>query len=149
MTAIDTDTVHEYLVAEHAEVIEAVRECAVAAATAGVDDAGRSDTNAVRRGTEVCLREAGVWEGLPSVLVGCVELTGERLGATPVPAPPYVAATATGVVLRATLGAGRLVVAVDALAVDREREGGTSGVRLRPRPDDVPTTDLVRVSWLT
>lgn len=148
MTAIDTDAVHEYLVAEHAEVIEAVRECATAAATAGTDDAGRSDTNAVRRGTETCLREAGVWEELPSVLVGCVERTGEQLGATPVPAPPYVAATATGVVLRATLGTGRLVVAVDALGVDREEEGET-GVRLRPRSSDVRTADLVCVTWRT
>jgi hypothetical protein len=149
VTAIDTDAVHDYLVAEHAEVIEAVRACAVAAATAGTDDAGRSDTSAVRRGIEACLREAGVWEDLPSVLVGCVERTGERLGATPVPAPPYVAATVTGVVLRATLDTGRLVVAVDALTVDRKRDGGTTGVGLRPRPADASTAELACVSWRT
>ena len=73
-----------------------------------------------------------------------------------VAAPPYVAPTATGVVLRGTLERGRLVVAVDALAVERGDEGGaateregerTAGVTLRPRPPDTPLAELIRVEW--
>jgi hypothetical protein len=150
---VDTDAVRRYLVDSHAETVGAVRDCAGAAASAGTDGAGRSDTAAVRRGIERRLRDAGVWETLPGVLVGCVDRTGKRLTATPVPAPPYVAPTATGVVLRATLAGGRLVVAVDALAVERDRTPSPEGrehrpgVRLRPRPADTPLSALIRVEW--
>jgi hypothetical protein len=150
VTDVDPRTVEEYLVETHPEVVDAVRECAAASAAAATDEAGRSDTGAVRRGTETRLREAGVWNDLPGVLVDCVERTGKRLAATPVAAPPYVAPTATGIVLRATLDGGRLVVAVDALAVDRERdddEGRETGVELRPRPPETPRFELVRVEW--
>ena len=146
VTEVDTSAVRDSLVERYPGVVDAVRECAAAAATAATDDAGRTDTSAVRRGIESRLRSVGVWDGLPSVLADCVERTGRRLRATPVAAPPYVAPTATGVVLRATLDTGRLVVAVDALSVERERADGT-GVELRPRPPETPRADLVRVEW--
>jgi hypothetical protein len=147
VTTVDTAAVRTYLVEHHAAVVEAVRMCAAASASAGTD--GRSDTSAVRRGIETRLREDGVWERLPAVLVGCVDHVGRTLRATPVAAPPYVAPTATGVVLRATLDSGRLVVAIDALSVDRERTAATgrTGVRLRPRPPETPLEELLRVEW--
>lgn len=146
MTEVDTSAVRDSLVESYPGVVDAVRECAAAAATDATDDAGRTDTSAVRRGIESRLRSVGVWGDLPSVLAGCVERTGRRLRATPVAAPPYVAPTATGVVLRATLDGGRLVVAVDALSVERERADGT-GVELQSRPPETPRVDLVCVEW--
>lgn len=139
MTDVDTDAVRRYVCSEHAAVVEAVRACAEASAAAGTSD-GRSDTSAVRRGTEACLRERDVWDHLPRVLAGCVEQTEKRLRAPPVAAAPYVTATATGVVLRATLDAGRLVVSIEVLAVERSGDGPT----LRPR--DEPA-DVVCVEW--
>jgi hypothetical protein len=156
VTDVDTKTVRSFLVATHADVVETVRDCAAASATTGTDATGRSDTSVVRRGIETELRDAGVWDRLPTVLVDCVEVVGGRLRATPVAAPPYVAPTATGVVLRGTLERGRLVVAVDALAVERGDEGGatperagerTTGVTLRPRPPDTPLAELIRIEW--
>ncbi|WP_318569269.1 hypothetical protein [Salinigranum marinum] len=148
MTDVDTSAVRDSLVESHPGVVDAVRTCAAAAAAAVTTDAGRTDTSAVRREIESRLRSAGVWGELPSVLADCVERTGRRFRATPVAAPPYVAPTATGVVLRATLDGGRLVVAVDALSIERERADGTgTGVELRPRPPETPRADLVRVEW--
>lgn len=129
----------------HRSTVESVRDCAAAAAREGTDSDGRSDTSRVRHGIEHELREAGVWTSLPSVLVDCVDAMGGSLRATPVAAPPYVAPTATGVVLRATLAGGRLVVAIDALAIDRDGDG----VRLTPRDVDVPLAELLRVEWRT
>jgi hypothetical protein len=143
VTAPGTDAVRDYLLTEHRNIVEAVRDCTVAAAEAETDDDRRSETTAVRRGTETRLREAGVWTTLPGVLAGCVRAFGRELSATPVPAPPYVAPTATGVVLRATVDGGRLVVSVDALTV--ERGGDSVGVRLAPRGDPLP--ELVDVEW--
>jgi hypothetical protein len=140
VTAVDPTAVETYLVSEHADVLDAVRTCAAASAAAETGES-RSDTSAVREGTEARLRSAGVWESLPRVLAGCVEQTGNRLRAPPVAAPPYVAATATGVVLRATLDDGRLVVSIEALAVERTDRGPM----LRAR--DVSGEEVVRVEW--
>jgi hypothetical protein len=140
VTAVDTAALREYLLTEHVDVVETIRACAEAAAREETTDGG-SDTSAVRRGTEARLRELGVWQRLPRVLAGCVAQAGRELSAPPVAAPPYVAATATGVVLRATLGEGRLVVSLDALSVER----GDGGVVLRQR--DVSDEGLVRVEW--
>lgn len=139
MTDVDTDAVRRYVCSEHAGVVEAVRACAEASASAGTSD-GRSDTSAVRRGTEACLRRHDVWGQLPRVLAGCVEQTETRLRASPVAAAPYVTSTATGVVLRATLDGGRLVVSIEALTVERGGDGPT----LRPRGG---TGEVVRVEW--
>ncbi|AUV82126.1 hypothetical protein C2R22_11105 [Salinigranum rubrum] len=140
MTAVDTAALREYLLTDHEAIVETVRACAETAAEAGTAD-GHSDTSAVRRGTEAGLRELGVWERLPRVLAGCVAELGKTLRAPPVAAPPYVAATATGVVLRATLDGGRLVVSIEALSVER-RDG-----RVLLRPRDVSAEELVRVEW--
>lgn len=139
MTDVDTDAVRQYLCSEHAAIVEAVQTCAEASAATGTTE-GRSDTSAVRRGTEACLRESGIWNHLPSVLAGCVEQTGKDLRASPVAAAPYVTATATGVVLRATLDTGRLVVAIDALGIERSGDGPV----LQPRGEH---EEVVRVEW--
>jgi hypothetical protein len=140
VTDVDTAAVGDALCSDHPGVVRAVRACATAAATRATAD-GRTDTSATRRGIEACLREAGVWTALPEVLTACVEAAGKTLRATPVAAAPYVTATATGVVLRATLDGGRLVVSCEALAIERD-EGGP---RLRPRDGDIE--DVVRVEW--
>lgn len=140
VTAVDTDAVRRRLLTDHSDVVRTVRDCAeTAAATATEDD--RTDTSAVRRGLEARLRARGVWERLPNVLANCVEAAGKALRAQPVAAAPYVAATATGVVLRATLAGGRLVVVLEVLTVER----GERGAVLHPR--DAPDGDLVRVEW--
>lgn len=140
MTAVDTDAVRRRLLTDHPDVVRTVRECAETAAATATDD-DRPDTSTVRRRVETELRARGVWERLPHVLASCVEAAGGTLSARPVAAAPYVAATATGVVLRATLAGGRLVVALEALTVERRERGAV----LRPR--DAPDGDLVRVEW--
>lgn len=143
MTAPETAAVVDYLLREHSDVLDGIRACAAAAARRATDESGRTETTAVRQGTETLLRRAGVWTQLPPVLAGCVDAMGETLRATPVAAPPYVAATATGIVLRATLESGRLVISVNALAVVRGERASASGVTLTPR--DGPLETLVDV----
>lgn len=63
-----------------------------------------------------------ILELLPAVLSGAIEAAGYRLSAPPVAAPPYVAVTSTGPVLRGTVADGRLVVAVDCFSVLRGAE---------------------------
>jgi hypothetical protein len=62
---------------------------------------------------------------------------GGQLQAEPVAAPPYVAVTSVGPVLRATLPGGRLVVTVRVFAVERGSEGtdGAAGVRYTRGPE--------------
>ncbi|WP_458209458.1 hypothetical protein [Haladaptatus sp. NG-SE-30] len=68
------------------------------------------------------LRETGLLARFPTVLSGAVAATGFSMQATPVPAPPYVAITSRGPVLRATVSEGRLVVSVHAFDVVRAKE---------------------------
>jgi hypothetical protein len=56
------------------------------------------------------LADAGLLGRLPGVLASTVHALGESLPDRVVPAPPYVTVTSLGVVLRATIDAGRLVV---------------------------------------
>lgn len=75
------------------------------------------------------LDERGILGGLPELLAEAVEAAGYDLPATPVPAPPYVAVTSTGPVLRATVEDGRLVVRIDCFEVVRGVDGaGEPGV---------------------
>ena len=142
MNEVDTEAVRSFLVETYPTVVERITDCAVATAAA----TDELDTSAVRQGIEATLRECGVWELLPRVLTACVEFVGGSLRASPVAAAPYVVATATGVVLRATLSGGRLVISVDGLVVDREPGSGTT---LRPHPDAAGRVDAVDVEWRT
>lgn len=119
----------------HGGVVAAVDDCAdrVAAAWEGGATADRS---AVAGPLERCLRETGVHAAFPAVLADLVDATGAALRATPVAAPPYVVVTGEGVVLRATVADGRLVVTLRAFAV---------GDGLYRRLSDVrPVVDRVR-----
>jgi hypothetical protein len=77
----------------------------------------------------VLLAERGLLEACTAALVDAVDATGDELAATPVAAPPYVAVTSVGPVLRATLPAGRLVVTLGAFAVARPDDGPPVYVR--------------------
>ena len=54
------------------------------------------------------------------MLAGAVSAVGEQLQARPVAGPPYVVVTSEGLLLRATLPGGRLVVTVAAFALERD-----------------------------
>ncbi|MFC4549806.1 MULTISPECIES: hypothetical protein [Halorussus] len=113
----------EHVLDAHAETVEAVLNCADAVAAEWDGDAATS-----RRDVAPPLRDAltaaGVLARLPDVLAGVVEAAGFSLPATPVAGPPYVAVTSEGPLLRATVSAGRLVVAFEVFAVER---GGNVG----------------------
>jgi len=75
------------------------------------------DSAAVRDRLRAALDRAGVLDALDAALADAVAAAGGELSAEPVPAPPYLAVTSTGPVLRATLDAGRLVVRIEAFDV--------------------------------
>ncbi|AGB16122.1 hypothetical protein Halru_1514 [Halovivax ruber XH-70] len=66
------------------------------------------------------LAERDVIEELPAILEDLVATAGGDLSVPPVAAPPYVVVTSMGVLLRATLPRGRLVVAIHPFVVDRK-----------------------------
>ncbi|USZ69932.1 hypothetical protein NGM10_16140 (plasmid) [Halorussus salilacus] len=107
----------EYVLDAHTETVETVLRCAdaVAADWDGPATARRAVAGPLRRELE----SAGAWTRLPEVLAGAVEAAGFSLPAAPVAAPPYVAVTSRGPVLRATVSAGRLVVLLRAFEVER------------------------------
>lgn len=118
---------------EHLAVLGAIDYCADEVRASWESDRTR-DRRAVVEPLRTELDGMGVLERLPIVLSDAVEATGYALSATPVPAPPYVAVTSRGPVLRATTDAGRLVVLVRAF--DVERGEGTRYVRGPETPND-------------
>lgn len=113
------ERVRERLLADHATDIDAVLECADAVAWEWADGAA-DDGSHVATELELTLERRGILGILPGVLVDAVTATGRALAATPVPAPPYVAITSRGPVLRATLADGRLVVTIGTFAIERD-----------------------------
>ncbi len=101
---------------------------------------GPTDRDQVVEPLRAVLSEAGLLSAYPSVLAECVAAAGGELRAEPVPAPPYVVVTGVGPVLRATLDAGRLVVTLAVLDVEREAGDG------RPRYVRGATTPEAAVS---
>lgn len=113
---LDATAARECVTAEHGDVTASVGTCADAVADSW--DGGRtSDASAVADRLEACLAEHGVLDRLPAVLSDAVAAVGGELRASPVAAPPYVAVTSRGPVLRATLDDGRLVVELAAFRV--------------------------------
>lgn len=110
--------VHEFVRAQHPDLPDAVTACADRVAARWDGDAA-TDRDRVVGPLRAELREAGLLERFPSVLVGAVDAAGYDLPATPVAAPPYVVVTGRGPLLRATLPDGRLVVRFDVFAVER------------------------------
>lgn len=114
----------DHLLADYAEVIEAVLAVAdhVAADWPRMDD-GRpatTDRDAVTTPLRRGLQQTAVLDALPRLLAVAVDAAGYRLPAQPVAAPPYVAITSTGPVLRGTVDGGRLVVTIDCFDVVRD-----------------------------
>lgn len=113
----------DHVLESHGDVVAGV----LAAADAVADDwstlaDGRRATperDAVVAPLRTVLDRSGVLDRLPQVLAGAVEAAGYRLSATPVAAPPYVAVTSTGPVLRGTVADGRIVLSIDCFEVVR------------------------------
>lgn len=122
---------------EHDAFLEAVAVAARVTARAW-DGAIAGSRDAVVEPFERVLRETGTLDAAPAVLASAVDAAGGVLRAQPVPAPPYVAVTSLGLVLRATTDVGRVVVTVAPFAVDRDP------VRYRLR--DVEPAALVDVA---
>ncbi|WP_232686618.1 hypothetical protein [Halobacterium zhouii] len=119
MSSLDLVAAREFVREEHTGVVTRLDSCADAvAASWGADSV--EDAGAIATPLEGCLDEAGVLDRLPDVLAGAVDAAGAELAASPVAAPPYVVVTSRGVVLRATVDAGRLVVRVDAFRVTED-----------------------------
>jgi hypothetical protein len=125
--ALDANAARRAIEAE-SDVLDAI----AASANAVVADwpgGDASDGPTVADSLGVELRECGVLANLPGVLEAAVDAAGGRLSADPVPAPPYVAVTSRGPVLRATLDGGRLVATLAVFRVtDDHRYERTEGV---------------------
>ncbi len=121
---------------QHEAVIGSIDDCAERVATSWADDRV-GDRRLVVEPFRTTLEDRGVLAELPTVLADVVEHLGYDLPATPVAAPPYVVVTSRGLLLRATLPPGRLVIAVECFEVCRDPdpfyrrpEGATVDVEL-------------------
>ncbi|MGA9402108.1 hypothetical protein [Haladaptatus sp.] len=118
--------VREFLRSEHEGTVSALLRCADTVAEGWADDS-TTDRSAVVGPLKRALRESGLLARFPDILAGAAGAAGFSLRATPVPAPPYVAVTSRGPVLRATVSGGRLVVSFRLF--DVVRDGGVRYVR--------------------
>lgn len=118
---VATEAVREHLLGERRALVEGVLACADRVA-ADWDCDGTTDRAAVVDPFESLLTASGLTETFPTLLAECVDRAGATLPARPVAAPPYVVVTSEGVVLRATLPDGRLVVTLRTFDVDRSGE---------------------------
>lgn len=114
-----TDRVCEHVRSEYPELLGTIGDCADAVASTWEGPAV-SDRSAVVEPFRSGLEARDVPARLPDVLVDVVDGVGHELPARPVSAPPYVVVTSTGVLLRATLPPGRLVIAIEPFAVTRD-----------------------------
>ncbi|ELZ77371.1 hypothetical protein C455_13580 [Haloferax larsenii JCM 13917] len=94
---------------EHDRLITVVGQCADAVA-AEWDGDSVTDRDSVVPPFARALDGSGALSRLPRALADAVTATGRPMPAPPVAAPPYVAVTGEGVVLRATVGDERLVI---------------------------------------
>ncbi|WP_266080173.1 hypothetical protein [Haladaptatus caseinilyticus] len=125
---VDPETaIREYILGEHEETITAVIRCADRVAESWNDEAtvGETTFQATTDREEVVeplsreLHESGLLPVFSTILAEAVSAAGFSMQATPVPAPPYVALTSRGPILRATVSAGRLVVSFHVFDVRR------------------------------
>lgn len=126
---MDVAPVAAHVREHHSELVGALATAAEAATdewpeSTDADVSGR----VVRETYGDALRAAGHLEALPRVLVSAVDAAGAELRARPVPAPPYVVVVSHGVLLRATIDQGRLVVELRVF----ERTGESWSVRDAP-----------------
>lgn len=144
----------EHLLAVERETIAAVLDAAdaVVSVDAGATgeawfrlDDGRfatSDREALVPQLREELSNRRLLHELTGLLATAVDAAGYQLAARPVPAPPYVAMTSTGPVLRATVDAGRLVVAIDCFEVVRGVESTGENTVAYARTNRAPETAL-------
>ena len=111
--------VREYVLDTHEELLERTLACADCVAESWDGDA-TTDRQLVVEPFERTLQRGDVIDRLPTVLVDAVAALGEDLPAEPVAAPPYLAVTSVGPVLRATLSGARLVVTIQVFAIERD-----------------------------
>lgn len=129
------DRIKRYVRTEYRDVLRAIDACADAVASDNGGPVGPNRETIVEPFRDA-LEESGVLGELPTVLADVVDATGHELPAPPAAAPPYVVVTSTGVLLRATLPPGRLVIAIEPFAVSRDetppyRRRATLGVDVR------------------
>ena len=123
----------EHVLDAHAETVDTVLRCADAVAETWPAESA-TDRSAVADPLRRELESAGAWARLPDVLAGAADAAGFSLPATPVAAPPYVAMTSRGPILRATVLGGRLVVLLQAFEVERGDDGPDPSSPRSPRP---------------
>lgn len=116
-----------FLRSAYAETIESIDACAHRVAGTW-DGHVIFERSAVVEPFRSCLEDSGVLAELPAVLESLVDCLGAKLPATPVAGPPYVVVTSRGVILRATIEPGRLVVRIEPFTVT---DGPGAGYRLR------------------
>lgn len=122
------DRIRRYVRTEYADVLRTIDACADAVSSDRGEPLGRK-REAIVEPFRSALEASGVLAELPGVLAAVVAETGHDLPAPPAAAPPYVVVTSTGVLLRATLPPGRLVIAIEPFAVSRDE---TPTYRRRP-----------------
>lgn len=115
---VDVTAVRDAVLAEHGDLVET----ALSAADDVDDrfDGPYTDGQALATSLSRALNEAGIHEHFPTVITTAIEATDLSLAADPVAAPPYVAITSRGPVLRGPTSDGRLVVTILAFAVERD-----------------------------
>lgn len=129
------DRIRRYVRTEYADVLGTIDACADAVSSDCGEPLGRKRT-AIVEPFRSALEDSDVLAELPAVLADVVDEIDHDLPAPPAPAPPYVVVTSTGVLLRATLPPGRLVIAIEPFAVSRDdtptyRRRPTLGVDVR------------------
>ncbi|WP_254862694.1 hypothetical protein [Halovivax gelatinilyticus] len=112
------DRVRSHLQTEYRSLLDGVESCADTVVDTWDED-GVSDRRAVTEPFERFLRDADILDVLPTVLDSTVSQLGYELAAPPVAAPPYVVVTSRGLVLRATIPPGRLVVEIECFGLTR------------------------------
>ncbi|WP_049972170.1 hypothetical protein [Haladaptatus cibarius] len=142
-----------YVLSEHTETVTSLLCCADSVAESWNDEATADETNvttnrkrsttdreAVVEPLSRTLREYGLLAEFPTVLSGAISAGGFSMQAAPVPAPPYVAITSRGPVLRATVSAGRLVISFRVF--DVVRDGHNRYVRGANDPETAVSVEL-------
>lgn len=112
------DAAHRSVTDAHADTVAATLSAADAVAARVGTPA--TDGTAVSTALERELGDRDLFDPLLALLGDAVTAAGREFASTPVPAPPYLAVTSRGPVLRATVEDGRIVVAVEAFAVERD-----------------------------
>lgn len=101
--------VASYVRTQHEPVLSAV-EAAGHAASADWPATGVADGARARAALRAEIDARDIGSNLVSLLCGAATVVDEPLDQNPVPAPPYVVVTSSGVLLRATLEACRLLI---------------------------------------